>query len=275
MHPAIRLLQIAFLSLGFDPRGIDGWYGRNTDAAAAALLKEGPAKSSQWALDTLRRGLAGLGYLSEAEAAGGGWDAQARAALARVVDNGGAPAASVADPGEVLQPDKPALVVPHGRVMRQGSAGTVIDTLMMHCGALPGDWHLGKSNREIAAAVYVMHTAPKSRGGRGWSDTAYHEIICPDGERIAARPIDRYGAGAIGHNRGVKHVLMIERKTIDRTYRPEQLYYPETLASMRECVAEFAAATRFETLLGHREVANKLCPGFDVIDRDWTSLAVA
>lgn len=273
MHPAIRHLQLGLKSLGYDPGPADGWYGRNTTRAAEGLYWGGPLKSSEWALVTLRRGLAGLGYLSAPIE--GGFDAMAKSALGEVIDNAGAPAASVADPATVLVPDKPRLEVDHGRVLRQGSAGTVIDTLMMHCAAVPGDWHIGMSNAEIGAAVHRMHTLPKSQGGRGWSDTGYHEIICPDGERIKARPLERYGAGAIGYNRGVKHVLMIERKTINSTYRPEQLYYPEQLAEMRRAVAEFGQQARFERLLGHREVANKLCPGFDVIDRDWTDLAVA
>lgn len=271
-NPAIRHLQLGLRSLGYDPGDIDGWYGPKTAMAAGALLADGPLKSTEWALNMLRSGLVNLGYLGAAQ---GDFDAAARAALGRVVDNDGAPAASVADPAEILAPTKPALPVKHDRVLRQGSAGVVITALMMHCAAVPGSWHVGKSNAEIVAAVHRMHTLPKNQGGRGWSDTGYHEIICPDGERIKARPLERYGAGAIGWNKGVKHILMIERKTIDRTYAPEQLYYPEQLAEMRAAVAEFGRQTQFKRLMGHREVANKLCPGCEIIDRDWTDLAVA
>lgn len=271
MHPAIRYLQLGLRSLGYDPGPIDSWYGRLTDQAAADLYIGGPIKSSEWALVTLRRGLVGLGYLAETE---GGYDEAARTALARVMDHDGAPAASVAPP-DILEPDKPLLHVPHDLVLRQGSAGTVIDTFMLHCGALPGDWHIDKTNAEIVQAIYQMHTLPVSKGGRGWSDAGYHEIICPDGERCEARPLQRYGAGAIGWNSGVKHVLLIERKTIDRTYLPEQLYYPEQLAAARDSIAEFAQQTQFKRLLGHREVAAKLCPGCEIIDHEWTELAVA
>ncbi|WP_418592097.1 peptidoglycan-binding protein [Ponticoccus sp. (in: a-proteobacteria)] len=273
INPAVRYLQLGLKSLGYDPGPADGWYGSRTDAAATALYSAGPTRSSEWALKMLRTGLIGLGYLTATPE--GGYDAPARTALGQVADHDGAPAASWARSGEILSPGKPALAVPHSNVLRQGSACTAIDTLMMHCGALPGDWHLGKSNDEIVAAIHRMHTLPVTRGGRGWSDTGYHEIICPDGERRAARPLGRYGAGAIGYNSGVKHILMIERRTIDRTYQPEDLYYPEQLASMREAVAEFGDRTQFKRLLGHREVAAKLCPGFDVIDRDWTDRAVA
>ena len=55
MHPAIRYLQLGLRSLGYDPGQIDGWYGRNTARAADGLYWQGPVKSSEWALVTLRR----------------------------------------------------------------------------------------------------------------------------------------------------------------------------------------------------------------------------
>jgi hypothetical protein len=120
-----------------------------------------------------------------------------------------------------------------------------------------------------------MHTLQVSQGGRGWSDTGYHQIIMPDGERMDARPLSVYGAGAMGYNVGWKHVLMIEVQTIDQTRHPEDYFTPDTLETMRNTVTDFGKQTQFKRLAGHREVANKLCPGFDVIDRDWTDLAVA
>jgi hypothetical protein len=159
--------------------------------------------------------------------------------------------------------------------LRQGGANTVIDTYCLHCAAVPGDWAADKSNAEIVKAIHLMHTLPKSKGGRGWSDTGYHAITCPDGEIIYARPMDRYGAGAVGYNRGVFHHLMIEVRTITATRHPEDYFTPETLASTRGHFEQIAQRTPIRWLMGHREVAAKLCPGFEVIDRDWTDRAVA
>jgi hypothetical protein len=165
--------------------------------------------------------------------------------------------------------------VQHHKLMRQGGANTIIDTYCIHCAAVPGIWATDKTNAEIVKAIYLMHTLPKSKGGRGWSDTGYHAITCPDGEIIYARPMDRYGAGAVGYNCGVFHHLMIEVRTITATRHPEDYFTPETLSSTRGHFEQIAQRTPIRRLMGHREVAAKLCPGFEVIDRDWTDRAVA
>lgn len=272
-HPAIRFLQLAFRSLGYDPGTIDAWWGPDTARAGRGLHEHGPARTSDWALETLRRGLSDLGYVSGPRA--GGFDADIRAALGRVLDADGLPRAAVVDDPAILEPAKPKLQpVRHGNVLRQGSAGHVIDTYCLHCAAVPGDWARGQSNAEIAAAIHRMHTLPTSRGGRGWSDTGYHAITCPDGETLPGRPVTRIGAGARGYNRGVFHHLMIETATITETRLPEDYFRPETLAAARARIEAISRQTPIARLMGHREVARKLCPGFEVIDADWTDRAV-
>jgi hypothetical protein len=272
-HPSHRLIQLGTRSLGFDPGIIDSWWGGKTRAAVAALLLEGPAIQSDWAVQTLHRGLKGLGYMQEGIE--GTYGAATRAALRGVLDADGAHAASAAPETEVLVPSKPLIQkIDHSLAMRQGSAGTVINSFMIHCAAVPGDWHVYKTNNEIISAVHRMHTDPKSRGGRGWSDTGYHSITCPDGERFDARPWARYGAGAIGYNRGVYHHLMIEVGTITRIALPEAYFTPATLDGTKAHIELIAKQTPLRRLMGHREVAAKLCPGFEVVDRDWTDRAV-
>lgn len=272
-HPSHRLIQLGVRSLGFDPGPIDSWWGGETRAAVAALFQAGPAIQSGWAVQTLHRGLMGLGYMREST--NDSYGAATRAALSAVLDADGVHAASVAPVAEMLEPSKPTLTrIDHSLAMRQGSAGTVINSFMIHCAAVPGDWHRYKSNEEIVAAIHRMHTDPVSRGGRGWSDTGYHSIACPDGERFDARPEDRYGAGAVGYNRGVYHHLMIEVGTITRTARPETYFTPETLGATKDHIERIAQRTPLRRLMGHREVAAKLCPGFEVIDREWTDRAV-
>lgn len=274
MHPAHRLIQMGARSLGFDPGEVDGWWGPKTLSAVVALLREGPAISSPWAVRTLQRGLSDLGW--NPGVVDGHYGPATQKALACLVDADGASRASAVTSDAILEPTKPKLAISgHSNVIRQGSGGTIITGFMQHCGALPGSWHQGKTNLQMAEGIKRMHTLPPSQGGRGWSDTGYHEIICPDGERLKARPIEVYGAGARGYNRGWKHVLMIEVKTITTTRHPEDHFTPETLSSMRDCIEEFGSQTQFERLAGHREVASKLCPGHEVIDRDWTDLAVA
>lgn len=71
-HPAHRLIQLGLRSLGFDTGPLDGWWGRKTGEAVAALLTEGPVTQSPWAVETLRRGLGDLGYSAGTGAIGWG-----------------------------------------------------------------------------------------------------------------------------------------------------------------------------------------------------------
>jgi hypothetical protein len=271
IHPGTRLLQLALGSLGHDPGPVDGWHGARTQAAAAGLLARGPARSSQWAVATLHRGLADLGHYEGDIAAPYG--EASRAALSALLAANGAAKASAAPTADVRLPTKPELrPQTHGNAIQQGSK--VIDHFMMHTTATPGGWPVGKTNRDMLEAVRQMHTLPVSRGGRGWSDIGYHYLICPDGEVMVGRPITRTGAGAIGYNAGVCHAAMIPVRTITRMGRPADFYTPETLASMRALIEHIAAFTPIRRLSGHNEVAAKLCPGFPVVDRDWTDRAV-
>lgn len=274
MNPAHRLIQFGVKSLGYDPGPLDGWYGPQTDTACAALIAQGPVTSTPWAVRTLNRGLAGLGYM---EGPGSDrFDASTRSALALLIDADGLPAASRVTAPQPVAPTKPAFQpIQTDNVLRQGGAGKIIDTFCLHCAAVPGDWHVYKTNAEIVAAIHRMHTLPITQGGRGWSDTGYHSITCPDGERFDARPWQRYGAGAVGYNAGVYHQLMIEVETITRTRRAEDYFTPETLATTKQHIEEISQRTPIRRLMGHREVAAKLCPGFDVIDAEWTERAVA
>jgi peptidoglycan hydrolase-like protein with peptidoglycan-binding domain len=274
MNPAHRLMQLAFKSLGYPPGPIDGWWGAKTQRAGSALYATGPAKSSEWAVMTLQRGLRDLGYYEGA--IDGRYGPLTRKALGAALDADGLHAASIVDTDAVLIPRPPTLrPVAQPTVLRQGSAGHIIDTYCLHCAAVPGTWAADKTNREMAEAIHRMHTLPRSRGGRGWSDTGYHAITCPDGETIHARPVDRIGAGAHGYNRGVFHHLMIEVRTITTTRYAEDYFRPETLAATKAHIETISAQTPITRLMGHREVAAKLCPGFEVIDRDWTDRAVA
>lgn len=273
-HPSYRLIQLGVRSLGYNPGDIDEWYGPNTHGAASALLAGGPKVSSAWAVKTLHRGLQGLGYLSGEVTST--YDVATKSALRALVEAGGMPLASAAAPDEVLRPVKPLLRrIEHDNVMLQGSAETLIDTFCIHCGALPGDWHVYRSNQEMFDAIVRMHTAPKSQGGRGWSGPGYHSITFPDGTRWDARSWRRYGAGALGYNRGVYHHLMIEVETINRMGKIEDWFTPETIATTKNHVEEIAQRTPLRRLMGHNEVAAKLCPGGPIIDADWTDRAVA
>lgn len=273
-HPSHRLFQLAFKSLGYDPRGIDGWWGRNTQAAGDALLVGGPVQSTVWAVKTLQRALVDLGYpVGEID---GNYGPLTREALLLAVEGQGASASGVVrgDLGGVVA--KPALpVAPHGKVLRHGTAGATIRGLMMHTAATPGRWCVGKSNQQMLHEIRGWHANPVSAGGRGWLDIGYQEVIFPDGEALAGRSLDRIPAGAKGYNTGWLHICMVPVLTITAMGLPEDFYTPDQLDAMRARVEHYSGLTPIDRLAGHNEVAAKLCPGFRVIDSDWTDGAVA
>lgn len=272
MNPAVRLIQIALSSMGYRVEA-DGWIGPNTLGAINEMLAGGPVGTSQWAIETLARGLDGMGYLSGPHPKQ--YEGKLHFALMDLALADGTPKAeAISATGATVGSTelKPAA---HTNELRQGKAGYLIDTIMMHCTALPGDWHKGRSDYEIAKAIYHMHTDPESKGGRGWSDTGYHAIITPRGAVLNARPLERIGAGAIRHNHGVFHFVMVEVKTIKGMGQPEDFFTPETIATAKKQIEQMCQRTQIKYLKGHNEVAAKLCPGFIVNDRDWTDRRVA
>lgn len=269
IHPALRTVQLGLRALGHDPGPTDGWWGPRTTAAATGLLRDGPASGLAFGARNLQRGLARLGY--SPGPADGWWGPRTAAALASLITARGAPVAS-AITGEA--PPAPAAAglnpAPHGREIRQGAAGYLVDSLMLHTTATPGGWASGRPNHALLEEVRRWHTLPVAQGGRGWRDIGYHRLICPDGEVLDGRPLTQIGAGAVNHNRGWIHVCMVPVRTITRMGQPADWYSPQTLATARAEVARIARLTPLHRLAGHNEVAAKLCPGFRVIDADWT-----
>ena len=273
-HPGTRLVQLGLKSLGADPGDIDGWFGRKTAAAGRQLLHNVPPTGSIWAFDVLQRGLDDLGWYQGPLSAA--WSIELARALQGWIDSGGLPRSSaVVEEAPVAEPAVPAAVQPHGREIRQGSRRYLVDTFYLHTTATPGNWWRGKSNQQMFDEVRRWHVDPVWKGGRGWTDIGYHGLIFPDGECIYGRPLTTIGAGVIDHNAGSVHFSMVPIATITRMGQPADFYTLETIAGMKREIARVGSMTQLKTVTGHNSVAAKLCPGFIVVDRDWTDLAVA
>lgn len=91
-HPSYRLLQMAAKSLGVDAGPIDGWWGTKTRAAMFHLSQNGPIEYTPWAVNTLNRGLEGLGYMPHGVS--NNFDGDTYMALRSLVDADGAAFAS-------------------------------------------------------------------------------------------------------------------------------------------------------------------------------------
>lgn len=273
IHPAMRAVQLGLRSLGHDPGTVDGWWGAKTRAAAERLWRDGPAAQTVWAVTHLQSGLADLGH--RPGNVDGLYGAQTRAALHRLIRADGASAVSQIVTGPPPADMPVSLPVrPGAPGLYQGAARYLVQSIMLHTSATSSTWWRGKANAAMLEEIRSWHTTPVDKGGRGWRNIGYHRVIFPDGEVLEGRPLTEIGAGAVDHNRGWVHICMVPVVTIERMGLPEDYYTPETLAAARAEITRIAAMTPLNRLSGHNEVAAKLCPGFRVINSDWTELPV-
>lgn len=137
--------------------------------------------------------------------------------------------------------------------------------LVIHCTATP-------EGREVSAAdIRNWHTSPVSKGGRGWKQVGYTDIIHLDGtvERLVDNNEDAWvddwevTNGVAGYNSVSRHVVYSggvakDGKTAKDTRTPAQT------KSMTEYVKDFHKRFPSVRIVGHNELAAKACPSFDV-----------
>ena len=140
--------------------------------------------------------------------------------------------------------------------------------LVLHCTATP-------EGREVKSEeIRHWHTDPVSKGGRGWKQVGYTDMIHLDGsvERLVENNEDAYvddweiTNGAKGYNGISRHVVYVgglskDCKTAKDTRTPAQL------RAMKEYVLDFHKRFPQVKIIGHREIADKDCPSFDV--QEW------
>ena len=137
--------------------------------------------------------------------------------------------------------------------------------LVLHCTATP-------EGREVSSDdIRAWHTNPVSKGGRGWSQVGYTDLIHLNGEveRLVDNNEDanvdpwEITNGAKGYNSISRHVVYVggvvaDGKTAKDTRTKAQK------AAMEVYVKEFHRRHPNVRIIGHREVAAKDCPSFDV-----------
>lgn len=137
--------------------------------------------------------------------------------------------------------------------------------LVLHCTATP-------EGREVSSDdIRAWHTNPVSKGGRGWSQVGYTDLIHLNGEveRLVDNNEDanvdpwEITNGAKGYNSISRHVVYVggvvaDGKTAKDTRTKAQK------AAMETYVKEFHRRHPNVRIIGHREVAAKDCPSFDV-----------
>lgn len=140
--------------------------------------------------------------------------------------------------------------------------------LVLHCTATP-------EGREVSSdEIRAWHTRPVCKGGRGWKQVGYTDLIHLDGaiERLVGNNEDanvdawEITNGAKGYNSVSRHIvyaggLASDGKTTKDTRTKEQK------EAMEAYVKDFHQRFPDVTIIGHNEVAAKACPCFDV--QEW------
>jgi hypothetical protein len=142
---------------------------------------------------------------------------------------------------------------------------TKVKQLVIHCTATP-------EGREVSSAeLRRWHTDPVSKGGRGWSQVGYTDLIHLDGsvERLVANNEDanvdpwEVTNGASGYNSTSRHIVYAGG--LDKDFKtPKDTRTVAQLKAMEEYVKDFHRRFPSVRIVGHNELAKKACPSFDV-----------
>ncbi|KAA6347825.1 hypothetical protein EZS27_004690 [termite gut metagenome] len=137
--------------------------------------------------------------------------------------------------------------------------------LVVHCTATP------EGRAVTSAEIRAWHTNPVSKGGRGWKQVGYTDMIHLDGkvERLVDNNEDanvddwEITNGVEGMNAISRHIVYVggvakDGKTAKDTRTPAQL------KALEAYVKDFHTRFPQVKITGHNELAAKACPSFDV-----------
>lgn len=205
------------------------------------------------ALKALQMALARFGYYTGA--IDGLFGPRTDAALKAVANEGGA-----------IRNLKPAVPVPGGPMIFQGSARYLVDEIVIHCAATHPDWMRGQPLTAKRKEIDRWH-----REERGWRKIGYHHLIDRDGAILPGRAETEIGAGVEGHNRGVIHICLIGGAGSAATDPFERNFTAAQDRALHGLIDAIRAETAITRITGHNDHAAKACPGFVV--RTWINRA--
>jgi hypothetical protein len=144
-------------------------------------------------------------------------------------------------------------------MMLQGANRYPVTEAVLHCAGVPAGWAAQLTGAQMVEAIRRWHLQ------RGWRDIGYHYVVTPSGEVWTGRPADQIGAGVVGHNRGVLHILLVERSEVTRLGKFLDYFTERQRVAVRGLIRIFGITE----VRGHNDYAPKLCPGFKVQPKDW------
>lgn len=137
--------------------------------------------------------------------------------------------------------------------------------LVLHCTATP-------EGREVSSAdIRHWHTDPVSKGGRGWKQVGYTDMIHLDGrvERMVDNNEDanvdpwEITNGAAGYNSTSRHVVYVGGVAVDGK-TPKDTRTAAQKKAMEAYVKDFHRRFPGIPIIGHNQLAAKACPSFNV-----------
>lgn len=140
--------------------------------------------------------------------------------------------------------------------------------LVIHCTATP-------EGRDVTSEeIRRWHTDPVSKGGRGWKQVGYTDLIHLDGtvERLVENNEDsnvdpwEITNGAKGYNTVSRHIVYAGGLDSDGK-TPKDTRTRAQLDAMAGYVRSFHRSFSDVRIIGHNEIAAKACPSFDV--QEW------
>lgn len=139
--------------------------------------------------------------------------------------------------------------------------------LVIHCTATP-------EGREVTAAdIRHWHCDPVSKGGRGWKQVGYTDLIHLDGnvERLVDNNEDanvdpwEVTNGAAGYNSVSRHIVYAGGVDANDRKKTRDTRTEAQKEALRKYVLDFHRRFPTVRIVGHRELnPSKACPSFNV-----------
>ena len=138
--------------------------------------------------------------------------------------------------------------------------------LVIHCTAT-------REGREVKSSeIRHWHTDPVSKGGRGWKQVGYTDMIHLDGrvERLVRNNEDanvdpwEITNGASGYNAISRHIVYVGGVDANDVNKAKDTRTPAQKEALKRYVRDFHMRFPQVKIIGHNQVASKACPSFDV-----------
>ncbi len=138
--------------------------------------------------------------------------------------------------------------------------------LVIHCTAT-------KAGREVSSdEIRHWHTDPVCKGGRGWKQVGYTDMIHLDGriERLVRNNEDasvdpwEITNGAKGYNAISRHIVYVGGVDANDVNKARDTRTPAQKEALKRYVRDFHMRFPQVKIIGHNQLASKACPSFDV-----------